>query len=272
MKQYNLKASGKSFEAIDVPSECYIELDDLLSSKPINNFGGILVVKNVFSNEIIDSLRSQYFSMFEGDYEYDGNEWTHVNNSKLSHGIGLHPANIFVRSESFHNFIESSILKKLAAVLLHSDQSVLSPRVILRSFSHLSSRCTLAHRDMDYFRTSDNSKALTAWIPLGPADSHHGQLVYLKDSHKNISSITKLVKDDRTITSDLKDLADHLETTWYLPKISKGDIVFHCLNVVHASFDTNNMIPRLSCDLRFASSTEYLDPKWSNYWRGDDGL
>jgi len=272
MKQYNLKASGKSFEAIDVPSECYIELDDLLSSKPINNFGGILVVKNVFSNEIIDSLRSQYFSMFEGDYEYDGNEWTHVNNSKLSHGIGLHPANIFVRSESFHNFIESSILKKLAAVLLHSDQSVLSPRVILRSFSHLSSRCTLAHRDVDYFRTSDNSKALTAWIPLGPADSHHGQLVYLKDSHKNISSITKLVKDDRTITSDLKDLADHLETTWYLPKISKGDIVFHCLNVVHASFDTNNMIPRLSCDLRFASSTEYLDPKWSNYWRGDDGL
>ena len=272
MKQYNLKASGKSFEAIDVPSECYIELDDLLSSKPINNFGGILVVKNVFSNEIIDSLRSQYFSMFEGDYEYDGSEWTHVNNSKLSHGIGLHPANIFVRSESFHNFIESSTLKKLAAVLLHSDQSVLSPRVILRSFSHLSSRCTLAHRDMDYFRTSDNSKALTAWIPLGPADSHHGQLVYLKDSHKNISSITKLVKDDRTITSDLKDLADHLETTWYLPKISKGDIVFHCLNVVHASFDTNNMIPRLSCDLRFASSTEYLDPKWSNYWRGDDGL
>ena len=272
MKQYNLKASGKSFEAIDVPSECYIELDDLLSSKPINIFGGILVVKNVFSNEIIDPLRSQYFSMFEGDYEYDGSEWTHVNNSKLSHGIGLHPANIFVRSESFHNFIESSILKKLAAVLLHSDQSVLSPRVILRSFSHLSSRCTLAHRDMDYFRTSDNSKALTAWIPLGPADSHHGQLVYLKDSHKNISSITKLVKDDRTITSDLKDLADHLETTWYLPKISKGDIVFHCLNVVHASFDTNNMIPRLSCDLRFASSTEYLDPKWSNYWRGDDGL
>ena len=210
--------------------------------------------------------------MFEGDYEYAGSEWTHVKNSKLSHGIGSHPANIFVRSESFHNFIESSILKKLAAVLLHSDQSVLSPRVILRSFSHLSSRCTLAHRDRDYFRTPDNSKALTAWIPLGPADSHHGQLVYLKDSHKNISSITKLVKNDRTITSDLKGLADHLETTWYLPKISKGDIVFHCLNVVHASFDTNNIIPRLSCDLRFASSTEYLDPKWSNYWRGDDGL
>jgi ectoine hydroxylase-related dioxygenase (phytanoyl-CoA dioxygenase family) len=269
---YDLKASHNSFEAVDPPLECYVEYDDLLNSKPLNNFEGILVVKNVFSHEIIDSLRSQYFSMFQGDYEYDNSEWTHVKSSKLSHGIGSHPANIFVRSKSFCDFIESSVLKKLAAVLLHSDQSVLSPRAILRSFSHLSSRCTLAHRDRDYYSTKDNSKALTAWIPLGPADLHHGQLVYLKDSHQNISKITKLVKDDRTITSDLKGLADNLETTWYLPKISKGDIVFHCLNVVHASFDSNNMIPRLSCDLRFAYSSEYLDPKWSNYWRGDDGL
>ena len=85
MKQYSLKASGKSFEAIDVPSEYYIEFGDLLSSKPLNNFEGILIVKNVFSHEIIDSLRSQYFSMFGEDYEYDGSEWTHVKSSKLSH-------------------------------------------------------------------------------------------------------------------------------------------------------------------------------------------
>ena len=50
MKQYNLKASGKSFEAIDVPSECYIEFGDLLASKPLNSFEGILIVKNVFSH------------------------------------------------------------------------------------------------------------------------------------------------------------------------------------------------------------------------------
>ena len=269
---YNLEASKKFFQAIDVPPEYYIELDDFLSKKYLNNFEGFLVIKNVFSHENIDSLRNRYFSMFGGDYVHDGNEWTHVKKSKLSHGVGLHPANIFVQSKPFCDFIESNILKKLSDILLHSDQSVLCPRAILRSFSHLSSRCTLAHRDRDYFSTTDNTKVVSVWIPLGPVDHHHGQLVYLKNSHKNISTITKLVKDDRIITSDLQDLADHLETTWYLPKISKGDVVFHCLNVVHASFDTNNMIPRLSCDLRFASSTEYLDPKWSNYWRGDDGL
>ena len=103
--RYDLNASGNSFEAIDPPSECYIEYDDLLNSKPLNNLEGLLVVKNVLSHDSIDSLRSQYFSMFEGDYEYDGDDWTHVKSSKLSHGIGLHPANTFVRSKSFCDFI-----------------------------------------------------------------------------------------------------------------------------------------------------------------------
>ena len=65
-------------------------------------------------------------------------------------------------------------------------------------------------------------------------NDHHGQLIYLKDSHKNISTISKLVKDDKTITSDLKTLADRLETTWYMPTLSEGDIMVHCLNTVHA--------------------------------------
>ncbi len=272
MKQYNLKASQKSFEAVDAPLECYVELDDLLNSKPVKNLEGFLVVKNVFSNETINFLRSQYFSRFEGDYEYDGDEWTHVKKSKFSHGVGSHPANAFVRSKPFCDFIKSKILNKLAALLLRSDQAVLCPRAITRSFSHLSSIRTLAHRDRDYFRTTDNSKALTAWVPLGPADIYHGQLVYLKDSHLNISTVSKLVSENKTITSDLKSLADHFKTIWYIPTLSKGDVVFHCLNNIHASFDTCNAVPRLSCDLRFASSSEYLDPKWSNYWRGDDGL
>tara|TARA_R110000824_G_C15217290_1_gene677217 strand:- start:2847 stop:3665 length:819 start_codon:yes stop_codon:yes gene_type:complete len=272
MKKYNLKSSEKPFEAITPPSECYIELDDLLSSRPMNNLEGFLVVKNVFSPDIINSLRSEYFSRFKEDYEYDGSEWTHVKRSKLSHGVGIHPANAFVRSKSFCDFIESKVLKKLAALLLNSDKAVLCPRAITRSFSHLSSVRTLAHRDRDYFRTTDNSKALTAWIPLGPTDIHYGQLVYLKDSQQNISKISQLAKDKKTITSDLQGLADHFKTTWHIPTLSKGDVVFHCLNNVHASFDTHNIVPRLSCDLRFASSSEYLDPRWSNYWRGNDGL
>lgn len=269
---YNLTASQKTFKAINPPSEYYIELDDLLNGKYTNKFEGFLVVKNVFSHEIIDSMRKEYFSLFNEDYAYHNNEWTHVKKSKLSHGVGLHPSTKFVRSKPFHDFIQSNILKKLVSSLLHSDQSVLCPRAIVRSFSHFSSRCTLAHRDRDYFSSPDNSKVVTAWIPIGPADQDHGQLIYLKDSQKHISTISKLVKDDKTISSDLKNLADRLETDWYMPTLSKGDIMVHCLNIVHASFNTNNIIPRLSCDLRFAPSIEYLDPRWSSHWRGDDGL
>ena len=258
---YNLTASQKTFEAIDPPSEYYIEVDDLLNGKYTNRFEGFLVIKNVFSHEIIDSLRKEYFSLFKGDYVHDGKEWTHVKRSKLSHGVGSHPSTIFVRSKSFRDFIESSILKKLSSALLHSDESVLCPRAILRSFSHFSSRCTLAHRDVVYFSTPDDTKVVTTWIPLGPADDHHGQLIYLKDSYKNVSTISKSVKDDRTISSDLKTLADRLESIWYMPTLSKGDIMVHCLNTVHAYFNTNNSIPWLSFDLRFAPSIEYLAHK-----------
>ena len=48
MIKYNLKSSQKSFDAIDPPSKYYVELDDLLNGKYLNNVEGFLVVKNVF--------------------------------------------------------------------------------------------------------------------------------------------------------------------------------------------------------------------------------
>ena len=59
---------------------------------------------------------------------------------------------------------------------------------------------------------------------------------------------------------------------WYRPIIEIGDVIFHSLEIIHASFDSFSNIPRLSIDLRFAASEDDLDPRWSNEWRGDDGL
>ena len=63
-----------------------------------------------------------------------------------------------------------------------------------------------------------------------------------------------------------------LNLNWTRPIIKEGDAIFHSLEIVHASFDSNSDIPRLSIDLRFSSSNEDHDPRWSNSWRGDDGL
>ena len=41
---------------------------------------------------------------------------------------------------------------------------------------------------------------------------------------------------------------------------------------MHASFDSFSNIPRLSIDLRFSSTVNDHDPRWSNSWRGDDGF
>ena len=56
------------------------------------------------------------------------------------------------------------------------------------------------------------------------------------------------------------------------PIIEEGDVIYHSLEIVHASFDSSSNIPRLSIDLRFSASDEDHDPRWSNPWRGDDGL
>ena len=68
------------------------------------------------------------------------------------------------------------------------------------------------------------------------------------------------------------NLSKNLNLNWIRPIIEEGDVIYHSLEIVHASFDSNSNIPRLSIDLRFSASAEDHDPRWSNPWRGDDGL
>ncbi len=271
-----LSASGERFLIYDAPSSSYLFASDILSGllQPLlSPFSGFVVVKGLLDPVAISNIRDLYFGSFDdGSYSYYDNNWHHDHPSIDSHGAGNHPAASFVRSRSFLNFISNPALQKVSSYLLRSQQTLLCPRAIVRSFSHLSKRCTYAHRDCEYFKIPDNSKALTAWIPLGPADFEHGQLIYLNNSHLFPDSIKHSVRSDRTLSSNLQALADQFKMFWLAPKVELGDVVFHCLNNVHASFDTTNVIPRLSCDLRFSVDMNSVDSRWSQSWRGDDGL
>ena len=277
LKMHNLRAGHCSFQAYSPPAQYYSSVSTLSSANSTCYseeipFSGFLVVRNVFPSSTVNLLRDLYFSMFNDEYSFTNGQWNHVIDSCLSHGVGNHPARNFVRSTQFIEFINSPRLRFAASRLLDASNVYLCPRAIVRSFSHYSKRFTHAHRDCDYFVSSKPSKAITAWVPLGPADLDHGQLIYLKDSHLLHEDVNKLVKKDRTISSDLGALADSLQTSWYLPDVTVGDVVFHCMNNIHASFSTSNKVPRLSCDLRFAASLEYSDPRWNSTWAGDDGL
>lgn len=272
-----LSSSGLQFEAYSPKKNYYADSHEIIlnqdkfKNKLIQQ--GFLVVKNVMDKEKIKILRDQYYQLFKEEYKKENKDWYQIKEPKDSHGYGNHPVKNFLKSDDFLEFVNDPYLKKIVSILFGSNKAFLSKRVLVRSFSSLSTFTTSAHRDKEYYVSTNPLEAVTAWIPLGIADKVHGQLVYLEKSH-NFEFIdkSKYDKKDRIISKNLRKLAKDKRSRWLIPKINTGDVIFHCLNSVHASFDSNTLVPRLSCDLRFASAADYLDPRWNNYWYGEDGL
>ena len=273
-----LKSSKNKFNCLfgkdlnNISCNDLIYKDNLIEQTCLSELG-FLVVKNVLDKKVIKSARDAYFNLFEkGEYTFLNDDWIHLNNHKDSHGCKKHPSITFLKKNEFLNIVNSALIKKISKKILKSENTIMSPRMIVRSFSRLSERCTYAHRDKEYFNSFRPKNVITCWIPLGLVGSNNGQLIYLLDSHKREKEIDKLVNSERIISKDFNKLSNSLNLKWYRPIIEIGDVVFHSLEIIHASFDSFSNIPRLSIDLRFAASDADLDPRWSNEWRGDDGL
>ncbi len=273
-----LKASNKQFSCFAAKDLNFITSEELISTenlRAVPNVSklGFLVVKNVINRQFINNARNTYFSLFDqGEYMRYQNDWIHIRNHEDSHGCNNHPSIRFLRRKEFKKIINSNLIKKISTKLLRTDNSILCPRMIVRSFSNISERCTYAHRDKEYFKSSRPKNIITCWIPLGNVGANTGQLIYLLDSHKREEDIDKLVNSEKIISKDLKDLSNSLNLKWYRPIIEIGDVIFHSLEIIHSSFDSKSNTPRLSIDLRFAASDFDLDDRWADEWRGDDGL
>ena len=234
---------------------------------------GFLVIKNVISKEDIYNARDAYFSLFKnGEYKKLNDKWIHLKNHKDPHGCKEHPSQEFLKKEKFLKIVFTEKLNYLTKKILKTNDVILSPRMIVRSFSNLSSKGTLAHRDKEYFVSRNPENVITCWIPLGPTGTQYGQLIYLNDSHKKEEIIDNFVTEEKIVSKDLDKLSKYLNLQWVRPILEVGDIIFHSLEIVHSSFDSFSNIPRLSIDLRYTSNIDDHDPRWSNPWRGDDGL
>lgn len=277
MNEFHLISSNKSFKAFRPNNKYNVSISELLNNskkypKLLEELG-FLVIKNVLSNSTLETLRYNYYSLFDEEYKYSWNNWVQKKESQYKHGCGNHPSKKYIQSDYFLRFINKKIFKKIASIILNSKKTILSKRVILRSFSKLSKVNTFAHRDKEYYVNSDPSKAFTIWIPIGKSNSTYGQLIYLENSHKfEFDDKSFKPNKEKIISKDLFELANQTSSRWLIPKINKGDILIHSLNCVHASFESSTLSPRLSCDLRFAASKVYLDPRWDSFWKGDDGL
>ena len=77
------------------------------------------------------------------------------------------------------------------------------------------------HIDCDYFNIPDNSKALTAWIPLGPADYEHGQLIYFENSQHLSEVMVKDVRTDRTLPLIFNLFLKNIILSGLLPELDR---------------------------------------------------
>jgi len=271
-----LQASKENFFCYPSSEVNTISFEEFISKKnSIKSLKekGFLVVKDVIPKKDIDNARDVYFSLFKkGEYKKDKENWKHLYNHEDSHGCKNHPSIKFIKTKQFLKIAYSDKLNSLSKRILNSENTNLSPRMIVRSFSNLSKRCTYAHRDKEYFKSSNPQNVATCWIPIGPVGKLLGQLIYLMDSQNFESKIDDLVNEDKIISKNLGNLAKDLNMNWIRPIVEEGDVIFHSLEIVHASFDSNSNIPRLSIDLRYSASKDDHDSRWSNPWRGDDGL
>ncbi len=277
VKEIRLLSSGLEFKAYEPSSKYYVNSKDLLGNKNYFknkvNEQGFLVVRDVFDKKQLELLRDQYYSLFKEEYKKENNNWYQIKEPKEPHGYGNHPVKKYLKSSTFIQFTQNQDLQKIVSALLGCKQAFLSKRILVRSFSSMSTFTTPAHRDKEYYVSSKPSNVLTSWIPFSPADNEHGQLIYLEDSHEFLfEDNSKKERRKKIISKDLNQLALDKVSRWLIPEINLGDIIFHSLGIVHASFESNTIIPRLSCDLRFSSSVEYSDPRWNDYWYGEDGL
>ena len=272
-----LTASKKKFDCYSSKEVNTISFQEFFLRKNKNlpniNQLGFLVIKNVIPKKDISLARDAYFNLFKnGEYKKLNHEWIHLNNHKDPHGCNKHPSKEFLKTNQFLKIISAEKLNFLTKKLFNSEEVFLSPRMIVRSFSKLSTKCTFAHRDKEYFQCKNPKNVITCWIPLGKVGAGNGQLIYLSDSHKKEKLIDNLVGDEKIITKDLDKLSKDLNLKWVRPIIEEGDVIFHSLEIVHSSFDSFSNVPRLSIDLRFSSTVNDHDKRWSNPWEGNDGL
>ena len=142
-----LFASKKKFDCYSSKEVNTLNFEDLSFKDdfdfPELNKVGFLVIKNVIPRVDIDNARDTYFKLFKnGEYKKCDKKWIHLNNHQDPHGCNNHPSKDFLKKKEFLKIILQDKLNFLAKKLLKSQEIMLSPRKIVRSFSKLSSRCT----------------------------------------------------------------------------------------------------------------------------------
>lgn len=222
---------------------------------------GYLYVPQFIPRSFVLELRDKYFSL-----------WNQSGDKSLDYGTLGHPAFEFVRSLDFYKFTNMARLKELADILLNGETQLLKRR-ILRHFYKGLEKSSRAHIDFVYL-DKGSTEFLTFWIPIGDCSIETGGLLYLRDSHLlNYKKIKNQFPGSHPwLSADLNKVSRVTNKYWLGQNFSAGDVVAHHPRNIHASLNCQTSEHRLSIDLRFVRKESRMDPRWSNFWRADDGF
>ena len=243
---------------------------------------GYVLLRGLLPREQVLDMREEYLKLFPADFVQDGDFRAglysgHMPEGLPRHGVDGHPAHDFVRGETFQRFADQPILHELSEALLGGPAKRIQ-RTPLRHFYKDQKTASRAHIDGSYIAGTPEN-ILTLWVPLGDCPADVGGLVYLEDSHRDVSladlrnseTPTDRPNDRRPITHDLKWMSDVTKKRWLVTDYQAGDVIAHTPDIVHASLDPMRDMMRISTDIRFIKTDSTCDPRWKQYWSADDG-
>ncbi len=151
---------------------------------------GYVLLRGLLPREEVLDMRERYLRRFPTDLVQDGDFRRGAFSGRLpegmtKHGFSGHPAHDFVRDEAFQRFADQPALRDLSAALLGGPVERIK-RTPLRHFMKGQKTASRAHIDGVYI-SGTPEEILTLWIPLGDCPVEVGGLVYLEESHREVS-------------------------------------------------------------------------------------
>ncbi len=256
------------------------DLDTGVAQQRLDEHGYVLL-RGLLPRERVLDVREAYLRQFPSGLVRDGDYRRGVYAGQAAdmpkHGVNGHPAHEFVRSPTFQDFAETPAFRHIAESLLGGPVERVQ-RTPLRHFIKGQRVASRAHVDGSYIQGAPGD-ILTLWVPLGDCPVEAGGLVYLEESHHEVSleavsrekAPTDRPDDRRPITHDLKWMSDVTKKRWLVADYEAGDVIAHRVDTVHASLDPMSDLMRISTDIRFIRAGKSCDPRWNQYWSADDG-
>lgn len=213
---------------------------------------GFLVIKNFFSEEVIQEVRDaitsfdSYDSIRDKDVVWEGLK---------EDGDYKYIQNINYYVPACHKVLTSKLFDVISKLL---EEEVYFVNMEIHNKVPFKGSITPMHQDNFYFQLSPPS-TLTAYIPLEMHNAEvNGGLQFLKGTRQlgTLNHSSSKVK----AFSSLLELENPEEFEVYKTDMNAGDIVFHHGNTVHYANDNKSEYHRRSLSLRFNGVSAKIDP------------